>query len=465
MKVLLVVCPAWGVEMPPLGAAMLKAALIHSEIPCTVFDANQFVWKNTGSEHHWLWDKSEMHHWGNEDLYQNTHSLVLKPLWNKIIRRILDEKADIVGFTLWDSNIHTANLLMQEIKSSAPNTILLSGGPQTTFKEMRVKIDPVCDYCFVGEGEEALPEFVDFLKQSQRPLPNGFYLMNQDLHRDLPFRQVQNLLSLPAPDFSDVSYLQYATSAMPVIATRSCIFQCRFCSDYPSMGTFRKLSSPALYNILSELYRQGIRELWFNDLLINGIISELLEAFLSLEKQSRKMGWIALATPNAQLRSEDLKTLKRLGLKTLNLGLESGSEKVMRLMKKGFNKKAATDGLKRIHEAGINTQLNIIVGFPGETHEDFLETLNFLEKNKPYISGFTSVNACILIPGSEIHTKRQELGLKLGNQRQPESWYLGEENTPEIRNERLKMMLEWIHSHGYSIYASNRHTVFMTQNT
>ncbi len=442
--------------MPPLGAAMLKSSLVQAGIQCTVFDANQFVWKNTEPQNHWYWDKSQMHHWGNIDLYQNTHDRILKSLWDRILLKIQNEKADVIGFTLWDSNIHTANLIMQAIKSQSPQTILLAGGPQTTFKEMRIKIDPACDYYLVGEGEVALVEFVSWLKNPISPLPTGFYSTKDEMHQDLPYRQVANIQTLPAPDFSDLSFLQYATSAMPIIATRSCLFQCRFCSDYPSMGTFRKLSADALFNTLSQMYRQGVRELWFNDLLINGIIPELLEAFSKLETKSQKMSWIALATPNAQLRTADLLDLKRLGLKTLNLGLESGSDKVMRLMKKGFNKKAAIAGLKRIYEAGINTQLNIIVGFPGETDEDFLETIRFLEENRQYISGFTSVNACILIPGSEIHTHREQLGLKLLDETQPESWYLDSENTPKIRSERLEIILGWIKNHGYSIYASNK---------
>ena len=74
---------------------------------------------------------------------------------------------------------------------------------------------------------------------------------------------------------------------------------------------------------------------------------------------------------NRQLQPEDLELLKQCGLQTLNLGIESGSDQVMRLMRKGFNREQAELGLERIFKAGINTQLNIIVGFPGETDELF----------------------------------------------------------------------------------------------
>ena len=113
-------------------------------------------------------------------------------------------------------------------------------------------------------------------------------------------------------------------------------------------------------------------------------------------------------------------------------------------------------GLERIFQSGINTQLNIIVGFPGETDELFEETLEFLEKNKHHICGFTSVNSCVLLPGSEVASNPEKYGIEFdeGSDRQTE-WQIPGENTKEIRNQRLKRVLEWIDSNGYNMYSSN----------
>ena len=199
----------------------------------------------------------------------------------------------------------------------------------------------------------------------------------------------------------------------------------------------------------------GFQKVWFNDLLINGIIKELKSAFKALDTEGKFLEWIALATPNKQLKDDDLIFFRSHGLKTLNLGLESGSNKVMRLMRKGFDRQSASEALKRIHSSGINTQLNMIVGFPGENEEDFQETLDFLDEHYPYISGFTSVNTCIMLPGSDIYEQREAFGASLPSDKDPTKWTIGDQNTAEIREERLTRLIEWIINHGYGIYSSN----------
>ena len=186
-------------------------------------------------------------------------------------------------------------------------------------------------------------------------------------------------------------------------------------------------------------------------------MKELVSVFRRLQTEDKYFEWIALATPNRQLQPQDLALLKECGLQTLNLGIESGSDTVMRLMRKGFNREQAELGLQRIFEAGINTQLNIIVGFPGETDELFEETLEFLENNKHRICGFTSVNSCVLLPGSEVASNPEKFGIDFpeGADRQTE-WRIPGENTKDIRNQRLKKVLDWIDSNGYNMYSSNK---------
>jgi len=132
----------------------------------------------------------------------------------------------------------------------------------------------------------------------------------------------------------------------------------------------------------------------------------------------------------------------------------------MRMMKKGFNEEQAEEGLRRIVEAGINTQLNIIVGFPGETERHFVETLEFLERNKRWICGFTSVNSCVLLPGSAIANNPAKFGIhwEEGQDMQTE-WCVGEENTPKIRLDRLNRVLQWIEANGYGLYSSNQQSM------
>ncbi len=448
--------PSWGVEMPPITLGTLKTAMSQKDICLKTRDLNLEAFLELGDD--FFWDKSHLHYWVNPKLFAQH----LFPLLDQLFDRWSDELAygpwKYLCFSILSSNVLFTNHLVERIKLKMPDKIVIVGGPCLCFREERERLRSDFDYFVVGEGEESLAELYEFLEGNSNKLPEGVY-QSRRKGEDLPFRMVSELSEFGVPDYSDLKLPKYKLSALPLIFTRSCLFKCRFCADFRSMGSFRKLNSHRIYEIIQNFHEQGYRSFWLNDLLINGIMTELVEVFLKLEEEGRSMDWIALATPNRQLKLEELKVLARNGLKTLNLGIESGSNSVMKKMKKGFNLEQAEEGLRRIREAEINTQLNIIVGFPGETNQEFEETLQFLARNKDYICGFTSVNACVLLAGSEIARFPGKFGIQWDEDADMQTeWFVGEENTPDIRKQRLEIVLEWIEKNGYNMYSSNRGT-------
>jgi len=453
-QILLCICPSWGVELPPLNLALLKSALTQSGIKSKCLDLNLQTYLNFSSKD--LWNKNSLRFWTIPSLFE-AHVL---PKAQDILEELSDflasHEAPYLGFSVLDSNIAFTNHLITRVRSKCSKPIL-AGGPEVFSKHTRVKLGPEFDFFLNGEGEEALSQWVQWMNSGQKgPTPKGIHATRDGLFRDLPFIIMQDLSAYPFADFSDFPKQGYQEMALPVIGSRSCIFKCRFCTDYKTMGGFRALSSEKLYLSLKAIFNLGYRKVWFNDLLINGILKQLKWAFKKLETLDETLEWIALATPNHQLKAEDLEFFKSHGLKTLNLGLESGAEKIMRAMRKGFNREQASQALKRIHNAGINTQINLILGFPGESEQDFLETLKFMEENKAYISGFTSVNTCILLPDSEIYENREKYGIHLPQDKDPTQWAQGAENTPAIRENRLKRAMQWMQDNHYEIYSSNR---------
>ncbi|PCJ19504.1 MAG: hypothetical protein COB02_07090 [Candidatus Cloacimonadota bacterium] len=455
-EMLLCLCPSWGVEMPPIVLGTLKTAMAQHGINIKTRDLNVECFHLLNQEKYW--DKSSIHYWVNPKLFAEN----IYPHLNDILERFSDDLAyseeDIIGFSILSSNLNFTNHLIERIKLKVPEKIIIVGGPCLCFKEERERLRSDIDYFVVGEGEESLKELLDYLKGKKQTLPNSVY-QTRELGLDLPFRMSENLSKYGVPNYTDLNFSNYEMKSLPMIFTRSCLFNCKFCADYKSMGKFRKLSYERIFEIWNEFYNQGYRNFWLNDLLINGIMKELVQVCLKFEKLDRKIEWIALATPNLQLKKEDLEILSRNGLKTLNFGVESGSNDVMKMMKKGFNKEQAEKGLKRVIEAGINTQLNIIVGFPGETEKHFLETLDFLDKNRHNICGFTSVNACVLMAGSDISRTPKKFNIQWDEETDMQTeWYIGTENTPKIRRDRLQRVLKWIKDNGYNLYSSNEAT-------
>jgi anaerobic magnesium-protoporphyrin IX monomethyl ester cyclase len=452
-EIILCICPSWGVELPPLNLALLKSALAQAGIKVQCIDLNIHTYSRLDRKE--LWGKNQLRYWTTPSLFEDEILPKIQDLLDEFSTLLASNEAPYLGFSILDSNIAFTNHLIRRIRQKCGKPII-AGGPEVFSKHTRVKLGPEFDFFLNGEGEESLGLWVKWMNKGQQgPIPLGIYPSQEGLFRDLPFVTVDNLSAFPCPDFEDLLSLPYQEKALPLIGSRSCLFKCRFCTDYKTMGKFRALSSEKLLETLEVIHNLGYRKVWFNDLLINGILKQLREALSKLEALGDSLEWIALATPNHQLKADDLKFFKSHGLKTLNLGLESGSEKIMRAMRKGFNREQASAALKRIHSAGINTQINLIVGYPGEGEIEFLETLEFMDKNKAFISGFTSVNTCILLPDSEIFENRQKLGIKLPEDKDPTQWTQGEENTPAIREKRLKLAKKWMNENNYAIYSSN----------
>jgi radical SAM superfamily enzyme YgiQ (UPF0313 family) len=98
----------------------------------------------------------------------------------------------------------------------------------------------------------------------------------------------------------------------------------------------------------------------------------------------------------------------------LAYGIESGSQKILDLMKKNFKIKDAQRVLQDTYEAGIYATANFMFGFPGETEEDFNCTLDFLHNNKAFISTLNPSLACTAIGvGTYLYEHAEEYGVDL----------------------------------------------------
>ncbi|MCX6374607.1 MAG: hypothetical protein NTU88_00960, partial [Armatimonadetes bacterium] len=124
------------------------------------------------------------------------------------------------------------------------------------------------------------------------------------------------------------------------------------------------------------------------------------------------------------------------------LGLECGSPNVLRLMRKRFTIEDAEWFINSIHEAGIKIDLNLIVGFPGETEDDFQETLIFISKIAPKIQQIVSV-ATLNVDHSYLWDHLADYGVVKYPQDRHISWHTADgSNTYPIRVERANRLIQ-----------------------
>jgi molybdenum cofactor biosynthesis enzyme MoaA len=129
-----------------------------------------------------------------------------------------------------------------------------------------------------------------------------------------------------------------------------------------------------------------------------------------------------------------MKKMAAAGCEALTFGIESASDNVLRLMSKKYSGTDVANVVRATHDAGIKVVINLIVGFPGETEDDFQQTLEFIEQNKDRIYKVAALNSLRLDPGSPA---RSEVDDKEYEDLGQISWSTRDGNSVAERNRRL----------------------------
>jgi len=133
--------------------------------------------------------------------------------------------------------------------------------------------------------------------------------------------------------------------------------------------------------------RAGVSEIKFYDLIVNGdmkALNELCE--LLIADPAPKLFWRECnAVIRPEMTYEFCRKLHAAGCRWLIIGLESGSQRVLDIMGKGQTVAQMKDVLRSIDRAGLKVRGNFMFGHPGETEEDFEQTLDFLREMHPHI--------------------------------------------------------------------------------
>jgi radical SAM superfamily enzyme YgiQ (UPF0313 family) len=109
--------------------------------------------------------------------------------------------------------------------------------------------------------------------------------------------------------------------------------------------------------------------------------------------------------------------MKAAGCYNLFIGLESGSDRVLALMKKGFTLKEAILTLRKLKAAGLHCEVSLITDFPGESDEDFAQTMSFLAAHRDLIPKIGQMNCVQYLPGTPIAGQQSAARLSSRSQR------------------------------------------------
>lgn len=308
----------------------------------------------------------------------------------RFLPSILADQPDLVGVSITaTSQIIPGLTLCRLIKEANPDLHLTIGGSIFTRLVDNLRRCPslfeLTDDFVVFEGETALLELVNQLqgKRDFGKVPNLIYRQNGKITVNQPFYS-ENINALPAPNYDGFPLGQYLapSTVLPVQFSRGCYYKdCAFCALTLDHQNFRQKDPGKTVEDLqrlSEKYQTPF--FFFTDECFalsptKRMCQQILDRNLNLQ-------WTCEMRFEKNL-SRDLLTLMRdAGCLKIVFGLESFNQRVMDFMKKGIVQASVRRITEDCLDLGIAVHCYVIAGFPTETEDEALETMQFIVDNK-----------------------------------------------------------------------------------
>jgi len=316
-------------------------------------------------------------------------ALVVNP--EKSLAQILSYDADIVGLSVYTEpwNIKRATLISRAIKAKSKSKIVIWGGwHPTLYSHLCINNEDV-DIVVRGPGEKIICELLKAFehKRSLRKISGLLFREKNEIFETGPECLAQDHL-YPPLNFSLINikaYLKYhdqGSGILQYVTSRGCHGRCRFCCmAYLFKGFFtRKPKNLIVHELCSLIKRYEIKEIHFSDdnAFKDDTEAHDLSNIIDETASGRNLHWRCAVRIDTLSRLSDhtYQILKTSGCKGFSIGIESGSDRVLRLMRKGFKTAHIREGLRRLASHSLDYNLFFfMVGFPGESSKESPQTI------------------------------------------------------------------------------------------
>lgn len=318
------------------------------------------------------------------DLYFKVPLISRINVKKRLVKKALGYKPDLIAFST-TTNAFPHVRKMASLLKYALNAPIIIGGVHATSLPEYVLNNSAADMVCRGEGDEAIVEVADAL-EAGRGLDKirNIWVKKKDgsIVKNDVRPLIEDLDSLPFPDKELFARYNCISSDYNIIAGRGCPYSCSYCCNhyyqqlYRGKGRYVRMRSPE--NVVAELKlarkRFKIRSVYFWDDAFT-VNMKWLRNFTKLYRQEVALPFHCLTRPE-NINQEVISLLKAAGCSHINIGIESGSERVRRqVLNRQMTNRQIIDAARLIRKAGIRLNVFNMFGIPDETPEEMWETV------------------------------------------------------------------------------------------
>ena len=400
-----------GFITPPIGLAYIAASLRSSGHKVSIVDALGI-------------DPGKSTYIGDK--------LILRGIsFNKILE-LIPKDVDLIGFSgMFSSDWISLRPLVNMIGEKFRDKYFIAGGehfsavPEVTLKQCK-DLDAIC----LGEGEETLVELANAIdsKSSWLKVAGLIVRSNGKFIKTGNRKRITNIDDIPKPAWDLIplnNYLDLNFSFgvdkgrnMPLLASRGCPFQCTFCSS-PTMWGTRWIARDV--NLLCDEIEEYIRDYNINAVDFYDLTAIVKKSWIikfcnELIARNLNITWqLPSGTRSEALDDEVIPLLYKSGCTNLNYAPESGSDEIIKAIKKKISKKKILATIKLALKNKLHVRAFLIFGFPPETIKTCIEsTLFSLKLSLLRIHEITFFNFTPY-PGSEFFRELEKKGVIIGS--------------------------------------------------
>lgn len=392
----------------PLGLGYLAAVLAQRQIDVKIYNAeNPSNGECTGLKSTSF--LMRMHNAYLEALRNENHLV-----WSEVVNVIKEFQPDVVGISVMTTKYLSALKITDICKKINENILIIWGGFHPSIKPDEALGNYNVDFVVRGEGERTLTELVESIRacnKNYHKIDGLSFRKDGVIIHNKPRSLIQNLDQIPFParNLSLEDNLYQAKDLNMLVTSRGCPFQCTYCGASNIWG--RKVRTRSSGNVIKEIEDMieqfGIKEFYFVDDSFTVNRARIIELCEAIKRKGLDITW-RCATRVDIIDTELIKEMKRAGCSGLHLGIETGSKRILKGIKKGITLDQVRNAARILRKNRMDWRAYFMLGFPEETIEDIEETMNFIKEiNPPAIdlSIFTPY------PGTELFHDVMRLGL------------------------------------------------------